>query len=954
MRIRAYFLSAALIAAGLLQVAGCPLSGVAGSTVIPGSTGDPVPLGSTATVQIFSPGNVDISITGGTPVEIVWRVTATTTFATVDVFFDLDRDPTNGNELFIERGLPITETSLIAATANLPTGAYFVGVRLNERNVPAAVNYANGRLLINQSPLLTFESPRETAVFDRSARIIPTIDVAWRLDSPDATVRTQIFLDPDGTPNGNEFLLRESDSQTGDSFSFDLPTFNFDPGTYQILAIVDDGVNPIAFYAPGIIQLRARLSGYIDLRALGTEESPVQGAIFEGFNPRDNAGSFVSGTGDLDSDGFDDFIILSQFGKPRSQFNLERTGVGEAYIIFGRQQRFSGRINLNSTGTLFRGNVFTGVPESFDTIRPSRGITSFAVLSDWDNDGLREFAFGLPFTDSVPLPGAGTFDTPGYFRTGGVVVVASSTLRPDLGFPGASVISLGQIGTFPHDDCDPEDPQCPMSFTGPKAPAGIVSGGLTYYWRYTLPCFEGGVNEGSIALGCRISSNDVNDQFGEVISGHQFDGLIMSAPNRDPGVGTLRLNTLGRSIPAAGTVHLFFSGSSSGNWPWRSDRPVEVNEALAPSYIGLGDPVGADLLPHDGPFHYIIDDYAQRQTGYIWGGLNLGGPGYYVDADNAEPCFIQANLTATPNAGNTVRIYGEAPDGRLGNARSLGDFNADGLEDILVGWPLAHDGAGSVYVVFGRLRRLIANSDFSLTELTAPLNAEIGDARILDGIQIVGSPGSRLGDSQDDAGDFNNDGIGDIIIGSPLINDRRGGAVVFFGSREVINFTEREIPFDEIADRGLGVNFVGEEPGDLAGARVIGVGDIDGDSVDDILIAAPGRSVRLDTNLDGAINIDRTNCGVVYLIYGSPDLRGTLNLADVGTERLPGAVFIGRNSGDFLGGAIGELGDRAHGIGGAGDVDGDGRRDLLLSSVRASPRDRVRAGEAYLIYGEGD
>ena len=50
----------------------------------------------------------------------------------------------------------------------------------------------------------------------------------------------------------------------------------------------------------------------------------------------------------------------------------------------------------------------------------------------------------------------------------------------------------------------------------------------------------------------------------------------------------------------------------------------------------------------------------------------------------------------------------------------------------------------------------------------------------------------------------------------------------------------------------------------------------------------------------------------------------------------------------------GEEGDRSVGIAAAGDVDGDGNRDLLISSVGASPLNRVGAGEVYLIYGRGE
>jgi hypothetical protein len=111
------------------------------------------------------------------------------------------------------------------------------------------------------------------------------------------------------------------------------------------------------------------------------------------------------------------------------------------------------------------------------------------------------------------------------------------------------------------------------------------------------------------------------------------------------------------------------------------------------------------------------------------------------------------------------------------------------------------------------------------------------------------------------------------------------------------------------------------------------------------------------------LDIDRQECGVVYLIYGGPDLMshrtpggepGVLSLQYVGTADLPGVVFIGRNSGDHLGAGLGLQGDRSFGIASAGDVNGDGKRDLLLGSVDANPRERAKAGEAYLIYGLGD
>ncbi len=949
-----YLASTVSLALAAALMGGCPFE--TPPEFVGGATDFQTTVAAEPAVSVLSPQS-DLTVPGGTQIQVTYRAVAPSTAPTVTVFFDTDQNPLNGTEIVQFEGLPLSQTTQLLDTTELDAATYFVGVVIQDLTGVIAQGYAAGAVTINQAPRLLWNSPRNNVVFDRSERINPTIDVSWTVSDPDSTVAVDILLDPNPDLGGDEILLFESDNQTGDNFSFELRTAILPPGNYDIVAVVRDtvGIAPRVFSAPGGIRLRPRLAGFLDLRLLDDPASGrLTGAVLEGFNPGDNLGSFANGTRDIDRDGFDDIMAMAQFGKPRFQSNTSRQGVGEAYLIYGRQQRFTGRINANSVGTLLRGDIFEGPPQVDDPIRPSRGITSFDLLDDLDSDGVRDMVFGLPFTDSsavgVPFTD-GFLDSDGYFRTGVAIVAAGSVLRPELGFPGAGdirqgTIGLGDIGALKNSANDCEacdfDDCCPQGHYGPKAFASDCA--WTYFYENYFPTPT--VGRGPNRLGARISTNVFNDQFAESVARYDLRGIIMSAPNRDPRIGTSLNRTLDRSLPGAGVVSMYLV--PTGFSPWNTEFAPGAFDAFG--YAGTPSQINLSL-PNGGPYFYIIDDFDVYEADGI---LFSGSPGYVSNIDTTPPdcgLFVSDDICVPSQ---TVRFWSGEPGARLSDVQGLNDFNADGLLDLVIGAPFIEQGRGACFIVLGRIRELMASGELQVEELGLPSRDSTGVTRIFDGVRLLGAPGERLGQSQDDAEDFNGDGIADVVIGSPLTNDRRGGAAVFFGSREVINLTQREIPYEELDDRGLGVIFIGERDGDLAGARVAGVGDIDGDGFNDIMIAAPNRSVQLDLDDDGVIEIDRTNCGAVYLVYGSPTMRGEINLADIGTAALPGAMFIGANSGDFLGAGLGEQGDRAEGIGGAGDVDGDGQDDIIMSALAASPRNRVRAGEVYLIYGEAN
>ena len=97
-----------------------------------------------------------------------------------------------------------------------------------------------------------------------------------------------------------------------------------------------------------------------------------------------------------------------------------------------------------------------------------------------------------------------------------------------------------------------------------------------------------------------------------------------------------------------------------------------------------------------------------------------------------------------------VVFNGVSAGDALGSGIGVGDINNDGSDDLIVGAVAAAGNAGQSYVVFGPVA-------------TGTLEMSIEADVTASGMFAGDSSGYELG-----GGDFNNDGVDDLIIGAPL------------------------------------------------------------------------------------------------------------------------------------------------------------------------------------------
>ncbi|MEQ9412013.1 MAG: integrin alpha [Fuerstiella sp.] len=492
-----------------------------------------------------------------------------------------------------------------------------------------------------------------------------------------------------------------------------------------------------------------------------------QGVTVFGADAGDQLGQSVQRAGDVNGDGIDDFVIGAN---KADSVNNQREDAGEAYLIYGSSE-LPETIDLAALGA---GGVVIHGADIFD-------ITAHQIAAaDVNGDTYSDLIIGAHQSD-----GAGNTVA----SSGGAFVVYGGPSLP-------SSIDLAGLGSAGITIFGPD----PADLTGnPVASVGDINGD--------------GFQDIGIGAIWADSLNNARDRAGEAHIIYGGDTLPATINLATVTAGVLRIygaeagDEAGVSVAGAGDVNGDEIDDLIIGARFADGRDNQVTRA-GETYIIYGStsmPSAIDLAAQDGPDVVVYGTDAHDFSGYFpYGSGDINGDGFNDivigvtggdAANNSRPNGGEThvvfggpqlppviNLETLGTAG--ITIYGaDSGDNSGRSATIVGDLNGDERDDLVIGayrghgaYNLATD-TGEAYIIFGR-------PDFPETlDLRIPGAVD----QIILGIDAEDQSSLMVRG----AGDVNDDGVADLIIGAPfahsLGNARAdaGEAYIVFGTAAV-------------------------------------------------------------------------------------------------------------------------------------------------------------------------
>ena len=596
-------------------------------------------------------------------------------------------------------------------------------------------------------------------------------------------------------------------------------------------------------------------------------------------------GTSVATAGDVDGNGFAD-VIVGAFAYDNGQ-----TDEGRVYAFLGTASGLATTaawtVESNQAGAEF-----------------GRAV---APAGDVNGDGYSDVIVGSHLYDNGENNEGRAFLYLG--SSSGLATTAAWTAESDQATSdfGLSVATAGDVNGDGYAD---------VIVGSPLFKNGQRDEGVSYLYMgsaaglSTTPVWTGENNQMSASFGFSVAAaGDVDgDGFGDVIvgsnmyeNGQNAEGrayvFLGSAggPATVPG-WTVESNQdgalFGQSVATAGDVN--GDGYSDVLVSAPQFDGGQTNEGRA--FVFLGSPTGLTTSPAwtaesdqaDAQFGYSVSS-AGDTNGDGYGDVIVGAYLYDNGQSNEGRAYVflgsASGLSPTP----VWTVESNQVGAQFGSSvAGAGDVNGDGYGDVIVG-AFSYDNGqadeGRAFVYLGSA---------SGPESTAAWTAESNQA------------GAAFGAPVASAGDVNGDGYSDVIVGAWLYGVF-GRAYVFMGSSSGLSSTPAWIGEGDQAD-------------ELFGFPVTSAGDVNGDGFSDVLVGA--------TSYD-AQNIDE---GRALLYLGSAS----------GLSSTPAWSAVG----DQSGAAFGYV--RARG----GDVNGDGFSDVVIGAPYYD-NGQLNEGRAYLYLGSG-